>query len=266
VLIGKRRIGLFDSGLGGLSILKTLWLETSGSHFIYYADLDNGPYGKLSKTQVLDISKNAFSFLLNQNVEAVLFACNTATSAAAQFLRESHSVPIFGMEPAVKPATLENPNKPVAIFATELTLNEEKFKTLIDGLGNNSTYLPIPCEGLATLIDNGNWNKAWEFLDQKIKSVAEQTNVFVLGCTHYVFLKEKIESHYPQVKIYDGNFGTAIHMKKALNLNGMEGNTLDIILNSSDTKYISISEDIASKFSSSFSISLNQNVGNNSHV
>lgn len=266
MLAGKNRIGLFDSGLGGLSVLKTIWLETAGSHFIYYADLDNGPYGKLTKESVLEISIKSFEFLLEKQVDAVLFACNSATSAAAEFLRQNHSIPIFGMEPAVKPATLENPGKPIAVFATELTLKEEKFKNLIDQLDSHNTYLPVPCEGLARLIDLGEWDKAWEFLDPLLKGVIEQTNIFVLGCTHYVFLKDKILAHYPNAKIYDGNFGTALHMKKILNLNGTEGNTLDIILNSCNSHYISVTEDIVSKFSNSFSISVNHQLGNSSHV
>jgi glutamate racemase len=266
VLADKRRIGLFDSGLGGLSVLKTLWLETMGSHYIYYADLDNGPYGRLSKEQVLEISKSAFDFLSNKNVDAVLFACNTATAAAANFLRQTHKIPIFGMEPAVKPATLENPGKPVAIFATELTLREEKFKNLIDQLDSHNAYLPVPCEGLARMIDDGDLQGAWDFLHKRIQSVCEQTNVFVLGCTHYVFLKERILNTFPNVKVYDGNLGTANHMKKNLNLNGTCENSLDIILNSCDSKYISIAEDIVSKFSNSFTISLNHQIGNKTHV
>lgn len=266
MLVGKRRIGLFDSGLGGLSVLKTLWLETKGTHFIYYADLDNGPYGKLSKNIVIENSQLAFEFLIEKQVEAVLFACNSATSAAADFLRQTHEIPIFGMEPAVKPATLENPGKPIAVFATQLTLNEEKFKNLIDQLGSHNSYLPIPCEGLARMIDDGNWGGAWEYLDSRIQSVRNETNIFVLGCTHYVFLKDFILSKYTDAKVYDGNLGTANHMKKILNLNGTEGNTLDIILNSSDPKYIPVTEEIASRFSNSFSISLNQQIGKKSYV
>ncbi len=266
MLGAKKRIGLFDSGLGGLSVLGTLLQEIKGSHFIYYADLDNGPYGNLNQSDVLHYSKLAFSFLLEKNADAILFACNTATSAAAKFLRQNHKVPIFGMEPAVKPATIENPGQPVAVFATELTLKEEKFKTLIESLGSHNSYLPVPCTGLAGMIDDGQWDLAWEFLNSRIQSVSEQTNVFVLGCTHYVFLKEKIKTYYPNSKVYDGNLGTAIHIKNSLNLNQTDENSLDIVLNSKNPKYLPIAEEIASKIADTYTISLNHEIGNKIHV
>lgn len=105
--------------------------------------------------------------MLEKDCEAVLFACNTATSAAADFLRTKHSVPIFGMEPALKPAVAENPGVKIAVFATDLTLKEEKFKNLVSGFPAGTEILPVPCEGLAKLIDKDRWEDAWDFLIQK---------------------------------------------------------------------------------------------------
>ncbi|MDZ4727628.1 MAG: aspartate/glutamate racemase family protein [Leptospira sp.] len=266
MLNGKHSIGLFDSGLGGLSVLKTLWSMTTGCHFIYFADLENGPYGNLTKEEVIQISKSAFDFLLEKNSDAILFACNSATSAAANFLRETHKVPIFGMEPAVKPASSDNPGKAIAVFATKLTLKEEKFKSLLEQLEKNNEYIPVPCEGLAKLIDDGKWEEAWDYLDSKIQSILEKTNIIVLGCTHYIFLKDKIRKKYPQILIYDGNFGTSSHIKNSLKLFGEGNNTLDIFLNTLDSKYVRITEDIVSEFAKSYTISLNQTMGNQINV
>ncbi|BDA79705.1 glutamate racemase [Leptospira kobayashii] len=262
----RYRIGLFDSGLGGLSVLSSLWRELGNVDFVYYADLQNSPYGPLSKEKVLELSENAFQYLITKDCQAVLFACNTATSAAADFLRETHKIPIFGMEPAIKPASLSHPDKPVAIFATELTLKEEKFKNLVATLPKQNDYIAVPCEGLAKLIDEGSFDRAWNFLNEKIQSVINKTDVFVLGCTHYVFLKERILGHYPNVSVYDGNSGTAIHIKNVLGLNSKGRNHLEIFLNTSDEKCIQTTDLIVNKFAENSKIALIDLKGSERHV
>ncbi|TGN19181.1 glutamate racemase [Leptospira idonii] len=258
--VSRHRIGLFDSGLGGLSVLRSLWKETGDVDYIYFADLINAPYGRKSKKEVLEFSQNAFQYLLEQNCDAVLFACNTATSAAANLLRQTHSIPIFGMEPAVKPASLDHPDRPIAIFATELTLKEEKFKNLLESMGAKNEFIFVPCEGLAKLIDEDVWEDAWDFLDAKIKTVISKTNVFVLGCTHYVFLKERINYVYPDVKVYDGNLGTSLHIKNALQIPGSGKNNLDILLNTHISDYVHLANRIAKSFSASHTLSLTNTI------
>ncbi|TGN10376.1 glutamate racemase [Leptospira ilyithenensis] len=262
----RYRIGLFDSGLGGLSVLESLWKELGNIDFVYYSDLQNSPYGSLSKEKVIELSENAFRYLQGKDCKAVLFACNTATSAAAGFLRDTHKIPIFGMEPAVKPASLSHPNKPVAIFATELTLKEEKFKNLLDTLPKRNNYIAVPCEGLAKLIDECLLDEAWDLLNGKILSVIKETDVFVLGCTHYVFLKERILKHYPDVSVYEGNSGTAIHIKNVLGLNSRGQNHLEIFLNTSNEKYIHTTNLIVNKFAENSKIVLIDLKGSERHV
>ncbi|WP_411821854.1 glutamate racemase [Leptospira sp. 'Mane'] len=259
-------MGLFDSGLGGLSVLESLWKELGNIHFVYYADLQNSPYGRNSKEKVLELSENAFQYLIGKDCTAVLFACNTATSAAADFLRKTHKVPIFGMEPAVKPASLSHPNKTVAIFATELTLKEEKFKNLLDTLPKQNDYIAVPCEGLAKLIDYGSFDEAWDFLNEKIRSIIDKTDVFVLGCTHYVFLKDRIRKHYPNVSVYDGNSGTAGHIKNVLGLNARGENHLEIFLNTSNENYIQTTKQIVHQFAKDSKIALIDLKGNERYV
>lgn len=262
--IGRHKIGIFDSGLGGLSVLRTLWKETSGIDFIYFADLINAPYGQKSKKEVQNLSVDAFEFLLEKNCNAVLFACNTATSAAAHFLRDNHKIPLFGMEPAVKPAVLENKSETISVFATELTLKEEKFHNLVSSLPQANEINTIACEGLSKLIDEDDWDKAWEFLNQKISSVYPKSKVFVLGCTHYIFLKERILYNYPDVKIYDGNLGTANHIKNILSLPNSDGsnNQLDILLNTSESNYVHLANRITKTITPNFTLSLiNAQVG-----
>lgn len=266
--LGRHKIGIFDSGLGGLSVLRTIWKEISNIDFIYFADLNHAPYGRRSKKEVLTLSTQAFEFLLEKNCDAVVFACNTATSAAARFLRENHQIPIFGMEPAVKPAVLENPLETISVFATELTLREEKFHNLVASLPTENEVLTVPCEGLAKLIDEDEWDLAWDLLNQKIQSVYPRSKVFVLGCTHYVFLKERILYNYPDVKIYDGNLGTANHIKKVLNLENCSEsfNQLDILLNTSNSHYVHLANRITKTITPNFTLSLTNTQVGNLHV
>ncbi|MDF3819306.1 glutamate racemase [Leptospira sp. 96542] len=263
---GRFKVGVFDSGLGGLSVLRTIWKETNNIDFIYLADLDNSPYGSKSKRNILQYSKIAYEYLVDKNCDAVVFACNTATSAAAEILRSNSKIPIIGMEPAVKPAVIENPNQSVAVFATDLTLKEEKFQNLVSSFSESAEIIPVSCEGLAKLIDNDLWDEAWDFFNTRIKSVISKTKIFVLGCTHYVFLKERILYNYPDVKIYDGNLGTNNRLKDVLNISQHSGNDqkngLDILLNTSNSDYVHLTGRIAKTISSCHTVSLiNTNLG-----
>jgi glutamate racemase len=126
-------IGVFDSGLGGLSVLATLQKLLPNESYIYVGDSKNAPYGTKSKEEVLELSRQICNQLVSLDVKAIVIACNTATSAAVNQLREEYDIPIIGMEPAVKPALRQSKGK-VAVLATEMTLKEEKFQKLIESL------------------------------------------------------------------------------------------------------------------------------------
>lgn len=169
-----------------------------------------------------------------------MLACNTATSAAAQTLRKEFSIPIFGMEPAIKPAILQNPGKKVALLATPVTQREEKLHRLKSELKAEELVLSISCPGLAGLVDQGDFDKAEKYLRPILANLQEQdVKNLVLGCTHYVFLKQIILKNCPNVKIYDGNSGTIKHLLNSLEvprviLNGSQNNRsiYKLILNS----------------------------------
>ncbi|GBF50535.1 glutamate racemase [Leptospira ryugenii] len=247
-------IGLFDSGLGGLSVLKSLYESLPDINYIYFADLFHGPYGHLPKQSVLEISQSAFSFLKSFQIDAGLIACNSATSVAVEPLRKTESIPVFGMEPAVKPAAMENPGKTIAVFATSLTLKEEKFNQLVQNLQKENSYLPVACEGLAKMIDQGAWEEAWHFLEEKIRGVLDQTNIIVLGCTHYVFLKEKIQHSFPNVKVYDGNLGTAMHIKNTLSPLKSSDPTIKVFLNSDNDLHTEVFHSVLTQFLPKYSL------------
>ncbi len=222
------KVGLIDSGWGGLSVLATIWELCGSTDFYYLADLKNSPYGSKSKEEVLAFSIQALKHLEKVGCDAFLFACNTATSSAVEHLRSEFSYPIFGMEPAVKPAVLENPKETIAVLATEFTLREDKFQNLIKQLPGENSFLPIPCEGLATRIDSGDLEASWQFLESHLNKFSSSFQVMVLGCTHYVFLKDRLKKERPDLKIYDGNLGTARNLIQSLSLPAIGKNRLQI--------------------------------------
>ncbi|AYV57391.1 glutamate racemase [Leptospira kmetyi] len=222
------KIGLMDSGMGGLSVLRELLKYDSEMEIVYYGDLKNSPYGEKQASVVLELVRNVCNFLQAENVDAILLACNTATSAAAETLRKEFTVPIFGMEPAIKPAILQNPGKKVALLATPVTQREEKLQRLKAELGAEELIVPVSCPGLAGLVDKGEFAEAEKYLLPILADLREKkVENLVLGCTHYVFLKQIILKNFPEVKLYDGNSGTVKHL-----LNSLEAN-LNLNVNSS---------------------------------
>ncbi|AKP25362.1 Glutamate racemase [Leptospira interrogans serovar Manilae] len=251
---GKFKIGLMDSGMGGLSVLKELLKQNAGLEIVYYGDLKNSPYGEKNASEVLELVRSVCNFLQKENVNAILLACNTATSAAAQTLRKEFSIPIFGMEPAIKPAILQNPGKKVALLATPVTQREEKLQRLKSELKAEELVLSISCPGLAGLVDQGDFDKAEKYLRPILTNLQEQdVENLVLGCTHYVFLKQIILKNFPNVKIYDGNSGTIKHLLNSLQvprviLNGSQNNRsiYKLILNSEKEFHFRLASELLS--------------------
>ncbi|MCB1177324.1 MAG: aspartate/glutamate racemase family protein, partial [Leptospiraceae bacterium] len=151
------------------------------------------------------------------------------------YLREKYTIPIFGMEPAIKPAIEENPNEQVAVLATSLTLREDKFETLGKLLGGQDKIVPYNCDGLATLIDKEKIGEAAGFLDPILEDIkSKKIKNIVLGCTHYILMKPIIYSFDSSFNLYDGNTGTVRHIKNSLNPENNEEikeSKLDLILN-----------------------------------
>lgn len=218
VLNRKSKIGIFDSGLGGLSVLHTLRELLPNESFIYIGDSKNAPYGTKTKEEVFELSKAICDQLVVYDVKAIVIACNTATSAAVSQLRDLYSIPIIGMEPAVKPA-LKQTSGPVVVIATEMTLKEEKFLNLVDSLEDGYRIVKLAAPEWVDCVENhiadADYMKACvnSFLEQHIPKAQN----IVLGCTHYIFLKELISDYYDgKIDLFDGNVGTALQLKNTL--------------------------------------------------
>lgn len=213
-------IGVFDSGLGGLSVLAAIRDLMPGENLIYYGDSANAPYGEKSPEQVRQLSTRVCDILVGQGVKAIVVACNTATSAAIDALRKRYTIPVIGMEPALKPAVEQTATGAVAVLATSLTLRESKFQQLLEQYRTSRRIFPVPCPELVTLVESGILSgKEAEKAVAGILAPLEKENLsaVVLGCTHYVFLKQIFETALGKnTRIIDGNRGTVLHLRKQL--------------------------------------------------
>ncbi len=209
-------IGVFDSGAGGISTLREMIRELPDERFIYFGDTANAPYGTKSTEDVIDCVRGVVKHLTERNIKALVIACNTATGAAAATLRQELSIPVIGMEPALKPASKARKNGSVLVLATPLTLSQEKFENLMKLYGQGA--VKVPCPGLMELVEADDEAGARRYLQELFtRWPAEKVDAVVLGCTHYVFLKDMIREMLPErIAITDGNAGTARQLRRVL--------------------------------------------------
>ncbi len=210
-------IGIFDSGVGGISVLAEAHKLMPNERFIYYGDTLHAPYGTKTVEEVKNLAEAAFDRLRLQGCKAVVIACNTATAAAAASLRaEWPEYPIIGMEPALKPASQLRHGGNVIVLATPMTLRLEKFARLMSLYGEGA--VPVPCPGLPEIVENMDFKGAESYLRKKLKTYLNPIpDAVVLGCTHYVFLRPALQRILPSdVPVIDGNLGTARQLKRVL--------------------------------------------------
>lgn len=214
-------IGVFDSGVGGISVLRELVALMPNENYIFYGDSKNAPYGTKTLEEVQALTCADAKYLIDQGVKALVVACNTATSAAIQILRERYpDMPIIGIEPALKPAVLAQENPRVLVMATPMTLREEKFHQLMIKYEDRAQIMPLPCPGLVEFVERGELESVAleQFLTGLFAAYQEQPiDCVVLGCTHYPFVKRMIQKVLGnQVRLFDGGAGTARETRRRL--------------------------------------------------
>ena len=210
-------VGVFDSGVGGISVLRDLRALMPDEDFIYFGDGANAPYGEKSSGEIRVLAWNVVEKLLDRGIKALVIACNTATAAAAPLIRERLDMPVVAMEPALKPASACAHGGKVVVMATPLTLSLDKFKRLMSEYGRDA--LPMPCPGLMDMVERGVVDGPE--MDEYLAGVREKigdvrVDAVVLGCTHYVFLRTAVERAFPGAQVIDGNDGTARQLKRLL--------------------------------------------------
>ena len=214
-------IGVFDSGVGGASVLKELIRILPCEDFLYLGDSKNAPYGTKNHEEILRHSLNCASYLVDKGIKALVVACNTATSVCIEDLRAKYGsvMPIVGIEPALKPAVEFHTGATVLVMATPLTLKENKFLKLCENYREKANIIPLPCPGLMELIESGHISD--EVTEAFLRELFSQNNIpapdsVVLGCTHYPFAADAIRRIFPHTEIYDGGEGTARQLKRLL--------------------------------------------------
>lgn len=196
-MLSDAPIGIFDSGIGGLSVLKHIRALLPHEDLKYVSDRAHLPYGNKDNDFILQRSRYITQFLVEQNVKAIVIACNTATAAAVKYLRENFPTPIIGMEPGVKPAIEQSQSGMIGVLATQGTLSSHKFQTLLQQHANGSNIVICPCQGWVEAIElNGHDHQiTHKLVAQGLQPILESgVDTLVLGCTHYPFLRKAIEN------------------------------------------------------------------------
>ena len=217
----SRPLGFFDSGVGGISVMKEALKIMPNENYIYFGDSKNAPYGTKTIKEVRDLTFKAVEYLLSREVKGIAIACNTATSAAVAELRLIYpELPLVGIEPAIKPSIELDLKGDRLVMATPRTLAEKKFENLVIKYKDKSKIIPVPCAGLMEFIEEGvlEGEELNKYLHERLNQFdLENVAAIVLGCTHYPFIKNELEKVIgKRIHILDGGYGTAKELKRRL--------------------------------------------------
>lgn len=221
-------IAVFDSGMGGISVLKEMVKLMPEEDFIYFGDSKNAPYGTKTMDQVRSLTFSNIEYLLERyHAKAIAVACNTATSAAVRPLRGMYpDLPIVGVEPAIKPAVESGPHPRVLVMATPYTIQGEKFSRLKAAYEASSTIYPLACPGLMEFVERGElYGEDLEYFLHKIMDpyLEKGIDCIVLGCTHYPFVADTIRKIAgDEITLFDGSFGTARELRRRIREAGLD--------------------------------------------
>lgn len=232
-------IGIFDSGIGGVTVLREILKVLPNENYIYYSDSRNNPYGDKSDDQIHELCENIVNLFIKQKCKTIVIACNTASAKSAQYLRDRYrDIPFIAIEPAYKMVHDYAYNEPTLVMATKGTIESEKFNLLYHTYDNHKTIL-LPCIGLADIIEEGNKDKIKIYLKEHLEPYRGKIKNVVLGCTHYPLIQEEIQDILGQVTFFNGSPYLAKHLQEVLeekhliNSKGMKG-TIQFIDSSND--------------------------------
>jgi glutamate racemase len=221
------KIGFFDSGIGGITVLHQALKYLPNEEYLFYADTLHVPYGEKPKEEVRNYIYKAVEFLANQGIDALVIACNTATSIAVEDLREIYDFPILGIEPAVKPAVQSNAgkHKKVLVLATNLTLSEQKFHNLLKNTDKNEMVDSIALPGLVHFAENFEFREevVLPYLKDTFSALyLDQYGTVLLGCTHFPYFEDTLKKLFSKdIKIISGSNGTAKNLNRILQTKGV---------------------------------------------
>ena len=225
----QQPIGIFDSGIGGTSIWKEIHELLPNESTIYLSDSKNAPYGQKSKKEILDLSIKNTEFLIDNDCKLIVVACNTATTNAIDYLRDNYSIPIIGIEPAIKSASIQTKTGIIGILATKGTLNSRLFEETSATINQNITIIEQVGTGLVELIEKGDIHSTvmTDLLHKYLKPMLiSKCDCIVLGCTHYPYLIPQIRQIIgDNIKIIDSGEAVAKQTKNILIREGLMSNS-----------------------------------------
>lgn len=227
--ISNAPIGVFDSGLGGVSVLKEALRLLPTENYIYFGDNLHAPYGDRSETEIAQLTLASVRTLSQMGCKAILIACNTATANCIGSIRSECNIPVISVEPAIRPACMQPGNGKILMMATAATTKLERYLALQQRMPDPSRVINIPCSGLVERIEAGIWaDDAFDDLFDLFLSPYEGLEVdgIVLGCTHYVFIPGAFQRAAARhlrgsCKLFDGNTGTVHQLGRVLWENGI---------------------------------------------
>lgn len=213
-------IAVFDSGVGGISVLRHLRKWMPNERYLYFGDSANAPYGSRPTEEIRRLAETVAEYLLTRGIKALVVACNTATSAAIGALREKYpELIVIGIEPALKPAVDAFPGGTIGVLATPVTLREEKFRRLVESYSGHCRVIDLPAPGLSQLVEHGlgDSEEAEALLRPILAPWAGEMDALVLGCTHYPFAAATIRRIMGEdILLLDGGDGTARETRRRL--------------------------------------------------
>lgn len=223
-------VAVFDSGLGGISVLRYLRKAMPNEDYIYYGDSANAPYGTKNPEEIRALTGAVMEKVLALGAKAVVIACNTATGMAVDSLRNQYpDIPIIGVEPAVKPAAELYPGGRILVLATPLCLKSQRFQELSARFQDQAEIIPVPCGGLMEFVERGilNGPVLRDYLEAKLEPWKDQKiDAAVLGCTHYPFLRNAIAEVLGETTdIIDGNAGITAQLQRRMTELGLRNPT-----------------------------------------
>lgn len=217
-------IGIFDSGIGGVTVLKEIIKIFPNENYIYYSDSKNNPYGDKSDEEIFYMCDRIVKKFIEQECKVIVIACNTASAKAAKKLREKYPEKIIiAIEPAYKMVHDFAYENPTLVMATKGTIESEKFHKLYEKYNNHKTYL-MACKGLADIIEEGNEEKIQKYLKENLSEYVGKIENVVLGCTHYPLVQEQIAKVLGNVRFFNGAPNLAKHLKDVLDENDLINN------------------------------------------
>ena len=223
MIMMNTNIGVLDSGIGGVTVLRECLKVASNFKYFYYSDSIHNPYGDKSREDVIEYCVDIVKFFIQKGCNIIIIACNTASAIAVNYLRDKYKdIYFIAIEPAVK-LVYDSSCEGTLIMATKGTMDSEKFHILYDKYHHDNFYL-LSCPGLANLIECGNKKLIKEYLSTYLSNYKDLVSNVVLGCTHYPLIKDDISDVLGNVRFYDGSVGVSRQLIKIINENNFLSN------------------------------------------